>query len=96
MMPEGWQDQIVITSWNSAVREYKLTVLTPSGEPSQASMLIEGNTRKILFYRPFHNRLIRTEIISENISSSEYRTRCECADEGRTWTFSEANSKKIE
>ena len=94
LTPNGWKDTLVITTWNPVKKEYKLINLTAAGEIVEATMMIEGNTRKILFYSPFENRLIRNEVTVEFVSDVEYKFRSECTDQEKTWVFCEGISKK--
>jgi len=94
LTPDGWKNQLVITIWNPVKKEYKLVDLISTGEVVEATMLIEGNIRKILFYSPFEDRFIRNEVTVEWVSDVEYQFRSECTDRERTWVFCEGISKK--
>lgn len=94
LMPDGWKNKLVITMWNPVKNEYRLVDLSSTGETVELTMRIEGGVRKILYYRPFEGRFIRSELTLENLSDVEIKFRCECTDGERTWTFSEGISKK--
>ena len=93
-MPTGWMNKLVITTWDPAKKEYKLVDVMPDGEVTEVTMTVDGNRRSMLYYRPFEGRLIRTEIIAEYGSQTEYTFRCECTDQGKTWFFCEGTSRK--
>jgi hypothetical protein len=83
-------------AWIPRSREYKVVTLSQTGEVVEMAMTIEGNSRKVVFYRPVGGRLIRAEYTAEDVSGTEYKFRCECTDEGKTWLFSAGVSKKRE
>ena len=94
LTPEGWKNQLIITRWNPAKKEYALVLFPPDGEIVQPTMIIEGAIRKTLYYRSFGGRLIRSEITQEDISPTEYKFRCECTDEGASWVYCEGIARK--
>ncbi|MGH7982662.1 MAG: hypothetical protein ACREFF_05885 [Candidatus Udaeobacter sp.] len=90
------KNQVVVTTWNLAKREYDLTEIHADGEVVKATMGIEHNVEKFLCYYPHGGRLVRIELVLQRISSVEYRFYSDCTDQGKTWRFCEGTSKKRE
>lgn len=90
----GWEDRLLIISWDPVKKEYKLIEVNPAGENIEMTMEVKGKVQKILSYRPFEGRLIRTELTVETVSPFESKFRWECTDQGKTWLFGEGISKK--
>lgn len=94
LTPSGRKNRLVITTWNASDREYKLIEVSPIGKTVEMTMLVDGNIRHVLSYRPLDGRLIRTELTVEIVSASESKFRWECTDEGNTWICGEGTSRK--
>jgi Protein of unknown function (DUF1579) len=94
LMPDGWINALGIITWIPRNREYKVVELYQTGEVLERTMEIEGNLRKVIYYRRLEGRLIRSELTGEEVSDTEYKFHCECTDEGKTWRFSEGVSRK--
>ncbi len=94
LMPDGWKSKLLITTWSPVEKIYKMTDVSPSGEVAEWTMTVEGNTHTILHYRPVNGRLVRTELKADYTSLAAYNFRCECTDEGKTWTCCEGSSNK--
>ena len=90
------KNQVVITTWNPAKREYDLTEIHADGEVVKLTMVIENDVEKFLCYCPMGGRLVRIELVLERISPVEYRFYSDCTDQGKTWRFCEGTSKKRE
>ena len=92
--PAGTTNRMLITTWSSAARKYKVVEIGPIGGIVEMTMLIEGKIQKILGYRPFEDRLIRVELTVESVSTSESKFRWECTNEAKTWICGEGISRK--
>jgi hypothetical protein len=94
LMPDGWKNNLIITTWNPVSKDYRLAEIGLTGEIGALSMVIDGDQQSILYYRPFEGRLIRFELKRTRISDTEYIFRCECTDGGTTWVCREGKAKK--
>src|SRR5262245_9118969 len=88
------KNQVVITTWNPAKREYDLTEIHADGEVVKLTMVIEDDVEKFLCYYPVADRLVRIELVLQRISSVEYKFYSDCTDQGKTWRFCEGTAKK--
>ncbi|SRR6266496_2540781 len=88
------KNQIVVTTWNPAKREYDLTQIHANGEVVKLTMLIEDRLEKFLCCCPIGGRLVQIELILQRISSVEYRFYSDCTEQGTTWRLCEGTSKK--
>ncbi|CAA9217765.1 MAG: hypothetical protein AVDCRST_MAG42-348 [uncultured Chthoniobacterales bacterium] len=87
-------NKLVITSWDSTNKEYKMVDLSPTGEVVNLSITFDGDIRRILYYPRVAGRLVRAELTIETTSPAESRFRCDFMDQGETWRFAEGISKK--
>jgi hypothetical protein len=94
LSPDGWKNELVITTWNQAKKEYRLLHVNNAGDTVEASMVVQGNTRTVLFYSRFERRLVRNEMTVEFVSDAEYKFRSVCTDREKTWIFCEGIGKK--
>lgn len=94
LSPDGWKNELIITTWNQSKKEYRLLHVNNAGDIVEASMVVLGNTRTVLFYSRFEDRLIRNEMTVEFVSDSEYKFRSVCTDQEKAWVFCEGVGKK--
>ena len=94
LMPAGPMNQLVITTWDPARKEYRLVVVMPDGKTTEAGMTVDGNHRSILRYSQVDDRLVRAEMTYDYSSQTEYTFREERTDKGKTWVFCEGVSRK--
>ena len=64
------KNQVVITTWNPAKRQYDLTEIHADGEVVKATMVIEHDVEKFLCYYPIGDRSVRIEFVLQRISSA--------------------------
>lgn len=93
-MPSGSMNQLVITTWDPARKEYRLVVVMPDGKVTEGGMTVEGDHSSVLYYPRVEGRLVRAEIMYDYSSHSEYTFREERTDQGKTWVFCEGTSRK--
>ena len=94
LMPAGPMNQLVITTWNSASKEYRLVAVMQDGQVTETGMTVEGNHRSALYYPRVDGRLVRAEMIYDYSSHTEYTFREERTDQGKTWIYCEGTSRK--
>src|SRR5438477_5135155 len=47
LTPEGWINQLQITTWDPIKKRFQIIELTPGGNPSEMAMIIEGNVANV-------------------------------------------------
>lgn len=93
---DGWEDRIVIWSWNPADRKIHALEVGVGGSTIDQEVWFEGRLQKMLGYRQFQGRLLRVECTVEAVSETERRFNLECADGEKTWVCSGGISRKSE
>jgi hypothetical protein len=58
LSPDGWKNELVITTWNQFKKEYRLLHIDSAGDTVEASMVVQGNTRIVLFYSRYDSALL--------------------------------------
>jgi hypothetical protein len=94
LMPEGWMNQLVITTWDTAKKEYKSVTVMPGGKTTEIGMTVEASHRSLLYYLPVEGRLVRAEMTADYTSEAECTFREKRTDQEKTWTFCEGTSRK--
>lgn len=93
-MPYGWRGRLIITIWDQKARRHKMLDIDLTGEVTELSMTVDGDTRTIVYYPMLGDRRIRSELKVIRVLDVEYTTRGECTDLDKTWICYDAVSKK--
>ncbi|MGH7984396.1 MAG: hypothetical protein ACREFF_14820 [Candidatus Udaeobacter sp.] len=95
LTPTGWTSKVLVTSWNPTDHQIHVVEVSLGGFTTELTLWFEGDVQKILGYRRFGERLVRTELTVEHTSPDEYKFHSDCTDQGKTWVCSEGISKRV-
>ena len=91
----GWSSRVLVTSWNPVDRHFRVIEVEAGGFTTEMTLWFEDGVQKVLGYRRFGDRLVRTELTVERKSPDEYTFRMHCTGSSGGWLCSEGVSRRV-